>query len=75
MHMIQLQYADEGGNNCGALYLNVNAIAAVRFEKSGPGSGSWCKILMVDGTEYRIVEMMSTVLDKIALSSDQGGER
>ena len=65
MWLIQLQYADEGGENQGGLYLNVDAIAAVRNENGGPHRAAWCKILMVDGTEHRVFQSTFEVTEEI----------
>lgn len=67
MWIIQLQYIDASGKNGGGIYINVDAIAAVRSVKAeNEGQRSyWCYILMVDGTEYQIVNDLNDVLDDI----------
>ena len=60
---IQLQYRSqldgEKGKNLGGLYLNINNIAAIRNDFHE------CRILMVDGTEYWIVQSIMDVMEKI----------
>lgn len=56
---IQLQYYNELGNNAGGLYLNTANIASIRSCEMK------CKILMVDGTEYTIVNSIAEVLDML----------